>query len=118
MLLARFDGQLTSSTTRKEMQKVRGGPTGASSSLGSIQFSGYLRIPPDTSISPIFPSGYLDTRFFIDGPVGKQVAFRKNGNNGTCPCPIFHPFAPHFYTIFLHFSFLLEQFHTFSMMYL
>ena len=77
-----------------------------------------FRIPPDTSIFPIFPSGYLDTRFFINGPVGKQVAFRKNGKNGTCPCPIFHPFAPHFYTIFLHFSFLLEQFHTFSMMYL
>ena len=32
--------------------------------------------------------------------------------------PISNPFAPHFYTIFLHFSFLLEQFHTFSMMYL
>ena len=77
-----------------------------------------FRIPPDTSISPIFPSGYLDTRFFIHGPVGKQVAFRKNGKNGTCPCPIFHPVAPHFYTIFLHFSFLLEHFHTFSMMYL
>ena len=55
-----------------------------------------FRIPPDTSISPIFPSGYLDTRFFINGPVGKQVAFRKNGGNGTCPCPIFHPFLHHF----------------------
>ena len=77
-----------------------------------------FRIPPDTSIFPIFPSGYLDTRFFINGPVGKHVAFRKNGENGTCPCPIFHPFAPHFYTIFLHFSFLVEHFHTFSMMYL
>ena len=77
-----------------------------------------FRIPPDTSIFPIFPSGYLDTRFFINGPVGKQVAFRKHGENGTCLCPIFHPFAPHFYTIFLHFSFLLEHFHTFPMMYL
>ena len=86
-----------------------------STSLGSIQFSGYLRIPP---FSPFF---HLDTwilGFFINGPVGKQVAFRKNGKNGTCPRPIFHPFAPHFYTIFLHFSFLLEHFHTFSMMYL
>ena len=71
-----------------------------------------------SSIFPIFPSGYLDTRFLINSPVGKQVALRRNGENGTCPCPIFHPFAPHFYTIFLHFSFLLEQFHTFSMMYL
>ena len=56
-----------------------------------------FRIPPDTSIFPIFPSGYLDTRFCINGPVGKQVAFRKNGDNGTCPCPIFHPFAPPFF---------------------
>ena len=76
-----------------------------------------FRIPPDTSISPIFPSGYLDNGFSINGPVKKHVAFRKNGENGTWPCPIFHPFAPHFYTIFLHFSFLLEHFHTFSMKY-
>ena len=66
-----------------------------------------FRIPPDASIFPIFPSGYLDTRFFIHGPVGKQVAFRKNGKNGTCPCPIFHPFAPPFLHHFPPFFFLV-----------
>ena len=37
----------------------------------------------DTSNFPHFSTGYLDTNFFINGPVGKLVAFRKNGRNGT-----------------------------------
>ena len=37
----------------------------------------------DTSNFPHFPTGYLDTNFFINDPVGKLVTFRKNAKNGT-----------------------------------
>ena len=78
-------------------------------SLGSIQFPGYLRIPP---FSPFFHPdtwipGFVLTALWL---WGSRLPFGKMGKMA-----IFHPFAPHFYTIFLLFSFLLEHFHTFPM---
>ena len=53
-----------------------------------------FRIPPDTSISPHFSNGYLDTNFFINGPIRKLVTPQKNGGNGNEPKWV--PFSPIF----------------------
>ena len=94
-------------------------PTKASASafasLGSIQFSGYLRIPP---FPPFFHPDTWIRGFVFTALWGSRLPLGKMGEMGPARVPFFHPFAPHFYTISLHFSFLLEHFHTFSMMYL
>ena len=42
------------------------------------------QLPPvDTSKFTHFSTGYLDTNYFINSPVGKLVTLRKHGGNGT-----------------------------------
>ena len=66
------------------------------SSLGSIQFSGYLRIP---HFPPIFPPDIWILTFFINVPLRKLVTPKKNGGNRDEPKSHFPPFFHKVYSI-------------------
>ena len=57
-----------------------------------------FRIPPDTSFPPHFPTGYLDTNFFIGVLLRKLVTPKKNGGNWDEPKCV--PFPPFFHKVY------------------